>query len=511
MILPPPECWLQRITMTMIIATTMAADTDTYSYSKAYPDSYAYTDTDSNIDTDTCSSPIAPSTNSLLHSSPLKHRLFQDTTNHSSHCLSSPDHSPFKKHKHQHIASGRLPPRRPLPSTLLGDSFARSLGIRGHKFSSIRNAAATSSLLSYTSRPIDLDFVSGPDHAVSIPFAIAFTTSHPIFAVANELGSVAFLDAACTHGIGLESSIKTIDCHRNAVFDMDFSSDDYYLATASGDQCSRVFDVVTEEMVFQLTGHAGSVKEVAFNNLDSNILATCARDGNIHLYDLRCTPVTNIYQKPTNTIVHAHDIPNSSITSISWLSNSTTCLYSSCSSNSMVKEWDTRMIPSCAGLRRRKTIPVMESGPSNQTREYGTTSLNVSRDSSRIYALSKDSSVHVYSPRNLSNGPIERLCHPNLEISTFFAKSAVSQDGKSVAVGNGTGAPVVFDVDTGVGVALSRGHSEAVTGISFGIGGMIASISDDSTVRVWKPEGEDILDGRKEKEWGWGYGVLKLN
>ena len=77
--------------------------------------------------------------------------------------------------------------------------------------------------------------------------------------------------------------------HDNAIMDLTFSSDDALLATASGDQTSRIMDMQTQQSLYCLSGHKSSIKRVQFQSCSgNNIVATCSRDGNVNLWDLRC-------------------------------------------------------------------------------------------------------------------------------------------------------------------------------------------------------------------------------
>ena len=142
-----------------------------------------------------------------------------------------------------------------------------------------------------------------------------------------------------------------IICHDNAVFDISWSPDDHQLATASGHQTARVFDVSTQTCTNILAGHRSSVKQVAFNPRNPNILTTCARDGNIHIWDLRCvgTPSElgrNITEhKPVNSINQAHSEqdqkksypparPDVSVTAAVWLINRENTIATACEANS---------------------------------------------------------------------------------------------------------------------------------------------------------------------------------
>src|SRR6186713_403382 len=70
--------------------------------------------------------------------------------------------------------------------------------------------------------------------------------------------------------------------------DVQFSSDDSYLATGSGDQTAQIIDVRTQQCVSVLARHKSSVKQVRFQPGDDKIVATSSRDGAVQIWDLRC-------------------------------------------------------------------------------------------------------------------------------------------------------------------------------------------------------------------------------
>lgn len=67
--------------------------------------------------------------------------------------------------------------------------------------------------------------------------------------------------------------------HHNAVMDLAFSSNDYLLATASGDQTTRIVDMRTQQTRLILSGHTSSVKQVRWQPGNDSMLATSSRDG----------------------------------------------------------------------------------------------------------------------------------------------------------------------------------------------------------------------------------------
>lgn len=99
--------------------------------------------------------------------------------------------------------------------------------------------------------------------------------------------------------------------HNNGIFDIKWNLDDTLLATCSGDQSVRITDTQTGEITHVLHGHNSTVKCVAWDVINPDLLATGGRDGAISLWDLRiglAQPHNDFsVTKPVVTIHSAHE------------------------------------------------------------------------------------------------------------------------------------------------------------------------------------------------------------
>lgn len=121
----------------------------------------------------------------------------------------------------------------------------------------------------------------------------------------------------------------TINAHKNAVFDVEWSKDDTQLVrpslsfpipipltrspiprsqvTSSGDHTSAIFSTTTQTRLATLHAHHLSVKSTHWHPTDPDLLVSCSRDGDIYGWDLRAgfggglKPVLNIYQAHSDT------------------------------------------------------------------------------------------------------------------------------------------------------------------------------------------------------------------
>lgn len=358
---------------------------------------------------------------------------------------------------------------------------------------------------SFYSTATDVNVDNGPPSTgqqhrnLSLPFCATSCNTNPLVAVGDEEGHVRLVDSADECASKFSQSFLIMKPHDNAIMDLEFCEDDSLLATASGDQTCHVIDVKTQKSVWSLMGHSSSVKKVQFQPGSTHLLATCARDGAILIWDTR----ENHSDRPAHTVqsaitqdisgvqpkhaIHdahqgrlrstprAHSGRNDfSVTSLAFIDSNRPHLFATASeSDSVVKLWDMRS----THRYRRKTIPVSctnEPKSHEVHRRFGITSLAMSTDHSRLYTLCRDHTVYAYSTSHLilgsapefswttkpfevnkshpdsstGRGPLYGFRHPALQISTFYPKLAVRKSTNStpeiIAVGSSDDCSVIF-------------------------------------------------------------------
>ena len=84
-----------------------------------------------------------------------------------------------------------------------------------------------------------------------------------------------------------EPQRTVLAAHSNAIFDLKWHPNDEYIATASGDQSIVISSVRNENRLATLAGHTQSVKCVAWEPENGNMLCSGGRDGTILVWDLR--------------------------------------------------------------------------------------------------------------------------------------------------------------------------------------------------------------------------------
>lgn len=387
------------------------------------------------------------------------------------------------------------------------------------------------------------------------------------------------------------ADVRLRQLHDNAIADMSLSVDDCRLATASGNK-GHVVDTYTMRTVATLDiGRWVYLKQVAFQQGKANgdVLASSDRAGQIHLWDLRCgtnpsrefcassrdrsaklrlPAVDPVDATSTNTLHKTHmrtiggETSASSVTSIKWFPDGREHLLLSASeSDACIKLWDTRYIKS-RSASGDTPLAVTREPASHTFRSYGITSLALSEDSSRFYAVCKDNTVYAYSTAHLmlgqapelldgadkrrptgaeGIGPLYGFKHDALSVRSFYVKCAIRpralpngeyRSSELLAVGSSDFNPILFPTDerylrlvasqrshlldvpaTGsddatpifrIGTPLINAHSREVTCLSWDYQGKLITASDDCVVRAWHEDDGPARDYRQMGYFGGG-------
>lgn len=381
--------------------------------------------------------------------------------------------------------------------------------------------------------------VSHDGHPRCIPFCAAACNTNSLVAIGDEEGRVRLLDTASS--AKFDKIHLCFQAHNNAIIDLAFSEDDARIATASGDQTGKVVDMMTQTPISVLGQHTASLKQVRFQpgRGQGHVLATSSRDGSIQIWDLRCHggPVNDTvvverdhglrYAAPrsitsgcvVNSFFGAHEamprhqtrsvglasanplaadhadvasrgevpgrLSDVSVTAIHWLpAGREHLLLSACEADASIKLWDIRAIHTSRN-HRAPTPLGYTAPPTSHTnwRHFGISSLSLSSDGSRLYALCKDNTVYAYStshmvlghspgsgsgsgtgsglaaalkkpkhaPAEQLPGPLYGFRHPRLHATSFYIKSALRplRGGRSemLAVGSADCGAVLFPTD----------------------------------------------------------------
>ncbi|KAL4801151.1 WD40-repeat-containing domain protein [Aspergillus venezuelensis] len=346
------------------------------------------------------------------------------------------------------------PIRRSKALETSGAFFMRSVtGTRANRVTMRTNSGAGWQDLTSTfySRPDDSHAcTSSSGDRLALPFCTAACNTNTLVAVGDEEGGIRLLDSAKNDKVGFSKAFLSFRPHANAIMDMDFSSDDMLLATASGDQTAIVIDMATQKPVYCLSNHVSSLKQVRFQPAANNkVLVTCSRDGNVSIWDLRCKgfekPSLQVqcsleseseldpamskmtYPQVLNTVHGAHawmpqiattEKPETqvarsdiTVTSLAFLPPGRENLFVTASeANACVRLWDLRTAHN--NRRGRPALPLSttrEPDSHIKYRRFGVTSMALGGDGSRLYSLCRDGTVYAYSTSHLVLGHAPEL------------------------------------------------------------------------------------------------------
>lgn len=429
--------------------------------------------------------------------------------------------------------------------------------------------------------------------APCVPFCVEGNQDGSVVAVGDEEGFVRLLKTNLSKSTsGNLQSVANFRAHTNAIIDVAWSGDGRRIATASGDQTGKITDLEKQKPMVVLSQHTASLKQIRFQPGNDHILATSGRDGSVQMWDLRCKgaqgPVMELhmplevqnspplYGCATGDIYDAHHTSSSlwggpanagqevSVTALQFLPQGREHLFLTASnSNAAVKLWDIRCIrPSTsrgvANLALSQTAqPILHKG----YRDFGVSSMTLSGDGSRLFTVNKDSTIYAYSTANLllgsapeleakpgdrprlpkeikiGKGPLYGYRHPDLNVGTFYIKSAIraARNGKSelLAVGNSNGSAILIPTDekhhsyqpmrsevemkrimpqklAAKGAAdvandfpiyhnattLVRGHEKEIGAVTWTSEGNLVTVDDEYVVRCWREDAETARDLR---------------
>ncbi|MBW4595678.1 MAG: CHAT domain-containing protein [Brasilonema angustatum HA4187-MV1] len=293
-----------------------------------------------------------------------------------------------------------------------------------------------------------VDNVAAPNtlggHANSVN-GTSFSPDGKILATASGDNTVKLWDIATL------KEIKTLTGHTNSVNGTSFSPDGKILATASFDKTVKLWDTATGQVIKTLSGHTNPVNGTSFSP-DGKILATASFDKTVKLWDTATGQVIKTLSGHTDSVNGTSFSPDGKILATASVDNT-------------VKLWDT------ATGQEIKTL-------SEHTDTVNGTSF--SPNGKMLATASRDKTVKLW---DTATGQVIKTLsgHTDSVNGTSF-----SPDGKILATASFDKTVKLWDTATGQVIKTLSGHTDSVNGTSFSPDGKIlASASGDNTVKLW--------------------------
>ncbi|ANB12155.1 WD repeat protein Cdt2 [Sugiyamaella lignohabitans] len=348
------------------------------------------------------------------------------------------------------------------------------------------------------------------------PFCIESFRTQPLTVVGFEGGDLCMLgsDTGSRQGLFLGNSRNH---HNNSIFDLSISHNDSHLASTSG-SLVKIYDCERNSVIHGIEAHNdGMFKQCKFHPTNSSLLLTSTRFGTIALHDLRLpTNHTDSLIELVRTKTHSHrqsfllrkchDVKsgatkikrsNVSVTSLAWTEHNEYTAISGGEADSQLKFWDLRSLVS----RNRQTPTcIVEPPPSPSGRKFGITSIVADPEDRKIWALCRNGVIYSYHLAAPELGLVDELASEDLSVTSFYCKLAVINPinsnriaGKYLACGGERGLTLFSKPNTASStshsVLLKNGHSRETTGVSYQqCSDSLMSISDDMTLRFWRPD-----------------------
>ncbi|XP_050072819.1 protein lethal(2)denticleless [Anopheles maculipalpis] len=334
-----------------------------------------------------------------------------------------------------------------------------------------------------------------------------------ILAIANEDGKIALQDTNLTNQEpGGERALEGMQCHYNAVFDIEWMPRDMKLVTASGDHTATLWALTESQLVSlqMFRGHSRSVKTVAFRRDDSAVFATGGRDGAILIWDIRAQVGLDMTPRADNCIFSGHaggpgtpsshrkrtrqtpKIPaqgcSSSITGLAFQDGNT--LISCGAGDGVVKVWDTRRHYT---THQREPMPKHCFNYAGTTTLKGFTNLVLDDRRHRLYVNCMDNHIYCYNISSYDSKPLQR--YGGFNNGTFYVKAALSPDGQYLISGSSDERCYIWNVDNPNPLVKLSGHSAEVTSVAWMQSNRdvrIVTCSDDARHKVWRIGQEDM-------------------
>ncbi|XP_027363385.1 WD repeat-containing protein WDS homolog isoform X2 [Abrus precatorius] len=291
--------------------------------------------------------------------------------------------------------------------------------------------------------------------------------------------------------------------HKNEVWFVQFSNNGEHLASSSND-CTAIIWKVLEDgkliLKHTLCGHQRPVSFVAWSP-DDTMLLTC---GN--------TEVLKLWDVETGTCKHTYGNQGFVVSSCAWFPNSTQFVCGSSDPEKGICMWDCdgNEIRAWRGIRMPKVVDIAVTPDGEYlisifldkeirilhietnaerviSEEHPITSISVSRDSKFFIVSLNSQEIHMWDVAGKWDKPLRYTGHKQCK---YVIRSCFGGlDSTFIASGSENSQVYIWNSRNSRPIEVLSGHSLTVNSVSWNPKRpqMLASASDDYTIRIWGP------------------------
>lgn len=278
--------------------------------------------------------------------------------------------------------------------------------------------------------------------------------------------------------------------HGSWVFAVAFSPDGRLLASGSGDQTIKLWDVATGTELRSLRGHTYTVQSVAFSP-DGKLLVSLSGDNEIKLWD--------VFKGTVRWTIKSESHMNAIAFSPDGLA------VASGGNNGLIKLWNVATGQETRALKTGSHINSLAFNPDgNQIAASDNDTISILNSASgSVIRTIKDQAhrpnavIFSHDGRTIASGGYEEIklwdVDTGLEVRTLKGHAshvkaiAFSRDGARLASGNYLGTIKLWDVTTGAELSSIEAHAGEIHSVAFSPDGeQLASGGSDETIKFWR-------------------------
>ncbi|KAJ6843551.1 WD repeat-containing protein 26-like isoform X1 [Iris pallida] len=313
-------------------------------------------------------------------------------------------------------------------------------------------------------------------------------------------------------------TVQVLQGHKDEVWYLQFSNNGKYLASASHDKSAIIWEVQDGliSLKHTLSGHQKPVLMVTWSP-DDRALLTCGMDGVVRRWDVTSGECLNVYEKSGFGLISCGWFPDGN-QFLSGVTDKSICLWDlegkevecwkgqrEMKTSDMAITKDGKRIIS---LSRDSAILLLDREAKLDKlieEEQTVTSFSLSGDDNFLLVNLVNQEIHLWS---IADEPVLVMRYKGHKRSRFVIRSCFGgSDQAFIASGSEDSQVYIWHRGTGDLIEALPGHAGAVNCVSWNPANphMLASASDDRTIRIW---GVKSVNNRLKRKETYSNGVI---